>query len=210
MQAQPSRGCEIAPAGSPEVGFELRNIVGTQEFFEEEARRWRRTRWWAEIPYLLNGWIQLFFNLALMSSCFYLLYCFYSTISADIESKVRIFSFGVMDQIAKCTREYENNRCEKGARVPALEGVCRTWELCMSQDPQLVARRSQLSADTLGEALNAFFARLNLATVSVLAVLLFGLVFVYNVACRLFARRQSGFVYMSEGAHWPPGRIHYQ
>ena len=80
----------------------------------------------------------------------------------------------------------------------------------MAQDPQLVARRSQLSAETLGEALNAFFTRLNLATVGALALLLFGLAFVYNVACHLFRRRQTGFAYVQEGAQWSPRRIHYQ
>ena len=54
-----------------------RMVVGTQEFFEEEARNWRRARRWAEIPYVLSGWVQLVFNMVLMGSCFLLFYCFY-------------------------------------------------------------------------------------------------------------------------------------
>ena len=197
--------------GAPEPGWcDPRMVVGTQEFFEEEARSWRRARRWAEIPYILSGWVQLVFNLVLMCSCFFLLYCFYSTIAADIESKVRLFSYGIMDQIAKCTREYETNHCASGTRVPALEGVCRTWERCMEQDPQLVAKRAQLSADTLGEALNAFFARLNLASIGALAILLFGVVFFYNVACTMFSRNRGGpMVHPIHDGSWAYHRLHY-
>ncbi len=80
----------------------------------------------------------------------------------------------------------------------------------MEQDPQLVAKRAQLSADTLGEALNAFFARLNLATIGALSILLFGVVFFYNVACTMFSRNRG-----SHGPHpmyereWAFQRLHY-
>ena len=60
----------------------------------------------------------------------------------------------------------------------------------MAQDPQVVARRSQLSADTLGEALNAFFDRLRWTTVVSMAVLLFGLVFFSEVPSAGFVTRQ--------------------
>jgi len=141
-------------------------------------------------PYFISGYIQLFFNLLIVSFCVYLLWCFYSTIRDDIETKVQLFSEEVVGQMTKCAKDFRENRCDPLERVPAMEQLCRSWEACMQQDPMVVATRAKFSAETLGEGLNAFFEKISWKTIICLSLLLFGLLVSYNIAFYFASRQQ--------------------
>lgn len=135
----------------------------------------------AMFPYLMSGYIQLLFNVSLPTFFLYWMYSFACTIQSDVDKKVLLFSEEVMDQIAKCSRDYLENRCDPSTRVPALVSACQAWEECMGRDPHLVARRSGISAEIFGETLNSFFNALSWKTILSLIVLVLGVSAMFNL-----------------------------
>ena len=97
----------------------------------------------------------------------YIVYSFWSTIKSDVDEKAREAAHEIMAEMAGCTREYKDNKCDSSTRVPALEAVCNNWEKCMKQDPSLVGRAS-VSAYTFAGVLNSFFEPLHWKTVACL------------------------------------------
>ena len=153
-------------------------------------------------PYVLSGYIQLAFSLAIAAFWLYLLMAFANTIFADIESKVHLFSEEVLEQITKCSRDYRENRCDPLTRVPAAATACAAWEACMSRDPYVVARRSMMSAETIGESLNSFFEALTWKTIACLVLLSGGLLVCYNLASCL--SRNSAYRAFDEQPRYRP------
>jgi len=133
-------------------------------------------------PYVLSGYVQLAFSIAIAGFWLYLLMAFANTIFADIESKVQLFSEDILEQITTCSRDYRENKCDPLTRVPAAAAACAAWEACMSRDPYVVARRSKMSAETIGESLNSFFEALTWKTIACLVLLSGGLLVCYNAA----------------------------
>ena len=135
----------------------------------------------AMLPYMMSGYIQLLFNITLPTFFLYWMYSFACTIQSDVDKKVMLFSEEVMEQIAKCSRDYRENRCDPSTRVPALVSACQAWEECMGRDPHLVARRSGISAEIFGETLNSFFNALSWKTILSLIVIVLGVSVVFNL-----------------------------
>lgn len=136
----------------------------------------------ALFPYLISGYVNLAFSVAIAGFWLYLLHSFVSAISSDIDRKVQLFSEEVLEQIARCSRDYRENRCDPATRVPAAVAACVAWEQCMSRDPYVVAAHTKLTAETIGESLNAFFDALTWKTIVCVFLLSVGLIFSYNVA----------------------------
>lgn len=134
----------------------------------------------AMFPYVLSGYFQLLFNIALPAFFLYWVYSFGSSISSDVEKKVQLFSEEVMEQIAKCSRDYRENRCDPATRVPALISACQAWEECMGRDPHLVAKRSGISAEIFGETINSFFNVLSWKSIASLVMLVVGVAVMFN------------------------------
>ena len=139
-------------------------------------------------PYMMSGYIQLAFNVAFPAFFFYWMYSFGQSIHSDVEKKVQLFSEEVMEQIAKCSRDYRENRCEPATRVPALVAACQAWEECMARDPHLVAKRSGISAEIFGETLNSFFNVLSWKTIASLILLVVGICVLFNVTFSMWKR----------------------
>jgi len=135
----------------------------------------------AMLPYMVSGYFQLMFNIALPTFFLYWVYSFGLTIQSDVEKKVLLFSEEVMEQIAKCSRDYRENRCDPSTRVPALISACQAWEECMTRDPHLVAKRSGISAEIFGETLNSFFNVLSWKSIVSLVLLVIGIVALFNL-----------------------------
>ena len=136
----------------------------------------------AILPYILSGYVQLAFSVAIAGFWLYLLTSFANTIFADIDNKVQLFSESVMQEIADCSRNYRENRCEPSTRVPAIANACGVWEACMGRDPYVVARRTKIGVETIGESLNSFFETLTWKTIACLVLLSCGLLLVHNLA----------------------------
>lgn len=91
------------------------------------------------------------------------MHTFWSTIRSDVNIKSREVVNETRAEIAACTREFKNNRCDRADRVPAMEIVCNNWEKCMQQDPEQVGR-ARVSAKTFAEIINSFVEPITIKT----------------------------------------------
>eukprot|EP00923_Selenidium_pygospionis_P011654 GHVN01020043.1.p1 GENE.GHVN01020043.1~~GHVN01020043.1.p1 ORF type:complete len:300 (-),score=23.27 GHVN01020043.1:2482-3381(-) len=121
-------------------------------------------------PYYLNLYLQVLLNALLIGLLCYTAWTFFKGIQNDVQSKVQLYSKEVMERISLCAKHYTENRCDPLSRVPALEKACNDWEVCMSQDSLLVDKKSQISAATIGEVINAFLEQISWKSASLLAV----------------------------------------
>lgn len=135
----------------------------------------------APLPIVLSSYLQLFFNLILVSIFVYLVYVVVSTIRHDVDLKVEEYSQDILNEIAQCSNEYIRNNCMPGRRVPALEKTCSNWEKCMNQDPAVVGR-ARVSAETFAEIINSFIEPFGLKAMAFILILFLGAVFVNNIA----------------------------
>lgn len=133
-------------------------------------RHTERTERWMRLPYYANLYLQVFLNAFLIAVLCYSAWVFFKGIRNDVHSKVQLYSKDMMEKISLCARHYSENRCDPPSRVPALEKACTDWEVCMNQDSRIVDRRSQLSAQTVGEVINAFLEQLSWKSASLLGV----------------------------------------
>lgn len=91
----------------------------------------------------------------------------------------------MISEIALCSRQYHENRCNPDQRVPAMEKVCMEWETCMSRDPSTTSR-ARLHAETIAEILNGFFGAISTKTYifmiggTVLVLVLFNAAFYFG------------------------------
>ncbi len=182
----------LVEQGTPSKGFVSRCISAFADLDDETMRRI------AMMPYLLSGYVQLLFNISLPALLLYWLYSFGHNVQSDVEKKVLLFSEEVMEQIAKCSRDYRDNRCDPSSRVPALMAACQSWEECMNRDPHLVAKRSGIAAEIFGETLNSFFNVLSWKSIVSLVVLVLGVAALFNVTFSMVARRNPAALRISK------------
>lgn len=152
---------------------------------------WTRMMTDPSVPYVLLLYLQLLVNLLLVSVVLYLCYLLISTVRADINHKVELYTTDALQEISRCSREFYRNKCstENGnKRAPALEQTCTNWEKCMNRDPQLIGK-SKITAETFGEILNGFLAPLSWKSLFLANIVLFGSFVVTNMA---FGSYRSG------------------
>lgn len=145
-------------------------------------------------PFVLMGYLQLAFNLAVVSALLYLAISFYLTIRRDVELKVSERISALLSEIAVCRKQYAANRCDPHLRVPAIEAACVQWEACMQRNPTLVSR-AKLSAETFAEIIEGFVEPISYKTMVFVVTAVGGAVFVSNLAfvvARGRIRRSSG------------------
>lgn len=160
----------------------------------------------ANTPHALCGWVNLLVNVLVAAAFLYLIYLVYATVQNDIYNKIQLFSDEVVEQIGRCSRDYQENRCDPAVRVPAMEQACRAWEQCMNRDPYVVARRAKFSGETLGEAMNGFFEKLTWKTISCIGLLFFSFLVFYNLVFHFTRQRKPDNL----GQPGPPGPpMHY-
>ena len=114
-------------------------------------------------PAVLAKYLQLIFNAAILLGCLYAILSFWLAIKSDVDKASEDAAQETLAEMAACTKNYIENRCSAENRLPALEGVCNNWELCMNRDPSSV-RRAKLSAHTFAEILNSFVEPISLKT----------------------------------------------
>ena len=119
------------------------------------------------LPNTLSIYVQFLLNCFFAFCIIYVLYGVYLTITNDINERAIIESSEIFAEIAACTHEFRENKCDRNTRVPAMEIVCNNWEKCMQRDPLKVGR-SRLSAGMFAEIFNGFIEPISLkALVSV-------------------------------------------
>ena len=115
------------------------------------------------LPHILSYYAQFLLNVFLVLFMMYLVYCFWSTIRSDVDMRSHEMASDTLAEMALCAREFQENRCDRSSRVPAVEAACNSWEKCMQQDPNKVGR-ARVSAHTFAEILNSFIEPISVKT----------------------------------------------
>ncbi|KAF8330434.1 Di-sulfide bridge nucleocytoplasmic transport domain-containing protein [Cantharellus anzutake] len=69
----------------------------------------------------------------------------------------------ILREMAHCSKQYLDNRCEPSQRVPHMEETCRAWEECMHRDPSAVGR-ARIFAETAAQVVNGFVEEISWKT----------------------------------------------
>lgn len=107
------------------------------------------------LPETLTVYAQFIFNIFLLLCCGYLIYCFWSAVKGDVDTKAERAMADIMVESKKCVQEYESNNCASESRPPYMENVCENWLNCIKRDPKKVGR-ARVSAHTFAEIFNSF------------------------------------------------------
>ncbi|KAF8503941.1 Di-sulfide bridge nucleocytoplasmic transport domain-containing protein [Hysterangium stoloniferum] len=108
----------------------------------------------SEIPYILLGYLQFFFNLSLVITLLYLMYCFFRAVQKDVEQKMVENTLDTLQEISACAQLYNDNYCaDKPSPIIALQ--CQEWKACMARDATIVGR-TRLLAQLIGEVIDGF------------------------------------------------------
>ena len=152
-----------------------------------------------DLPYIASGYLQLFFNLFLLSVLLYFLVSFIMTIQADVNKKVEEYSAEILAEISTCSKDYLENRCSPDQRVPAMQLACQAWERCMERDPAKVGR-ARVSAETFAEIVNSLIEPISYKTMVFCLVLVFGSLFVSNAAFSVLRQKHSPSSHLLNGS----------
>ncbi|KAJ2914880.1 hypothetical protein MD484_g5540, partial [Candolleomyces efflorescens] len=109
----------------------------------------------SETPYLLLGYLQFFFNLSLILLFLYIVIQFILTVQRDVEKRISEYSQDIIQDIAMCATQYQNNHCSTPHMAPAMVSQCANWETCMNRDPTTIGR-ARVSAELIAEVINGF------------------------------------------------------
>ncbi|KAI0252661.1 Di-sulfide bridge nucleocytoplasmic transport domain-containing protein [Lactifluus subvellereus] len=142
-----------------------------------------------DTPYVLLGYLQFFFNSALVLLFLYLLVQFVLTVQRDVEQRVAEYSMDIVQEISNCAAQYKANLCGTNP-VPAMLRQCGAWDTCMNRDPTVVGR-AKVGAELIAEVINGFVEPISWKTLAfTLSSLAFMTVFV-NSLLSLFRSRLS-------------------
>jgi len=108
----------------------------------------------SDMPHILLGYLQFFFNLSLILLFLYLVLQFILTVQHDVEQRISEYSMDIAQDIAMCSLQYKSNLCDSNL-IPAMAHQCGTWETCMSRDPTIVGR-AKVGAELIAEVVNGF------------------------------------------------------
>ncbi|ORX77907.1 hypothetical protein BCR32DRAFT_270359 [Anaeromyces robustus] len=124
----------------------------------------------SSFPKLLLSYFKFFFNVLLLVVALWILFYFIKTVRSDITSKYNEHLMDNMNKISECYDHYKVNKCSSDIRIPALKDTCRTWEACMSQNPDDI-RIIMIAAEVVSEILNKFIEPLSIKTTIVIIAL---------------------------------------
>ncbi|KAJ5910591.1 hypothetical protein N7504_005234 [Penicillium tannophilum] len=152
------------------------------------------------IPSILSWWAQLVVNLLMFSLAVYVVFTFVSAIRTEFEHAATEASDSVLADMAKCAKDYVDNRCGGGNRLPALESVCENWERCMNRDPAKIGR-AKVSAHTMAIIINNFIDPISWKVVMIFLATISTVTVVSNWSFRSFRSRQSHQPNFSHNQH---------
>lgn len=156
----------------------------------------------SDLPYILLGYLQFFFNLSLILVFLYLLIQFILTVQRDVEHRISEYSMDVVQEIAQCALHYTSNLCATNP-IPAMAHQCGVWETCMNRDPSKVGR-AKVGAELIAEVVNGFVEPISWKTlIFTLTSLSFLTVFI-NTLLSLYRSRHNPNSHPSLAHHPPP------
>ncbi|KAH9836764.1 Di-sulfide bridge nucleocytoplasmic transport domain-containing protein [Rhodofomes roseus] len=150
----------------------------------------------SDLPYVLLGYLQFFFNLSLILVFLYLLVQFILTVQRDVEQRISEYSMEIVQEIAQCALQHKANLCASRP-IPAMSHQCSVWETCMNRDPSKVGR-ARVGAELIAEVVNGFVEPISWKTlIFTLTSLAFLTVFI-NALLSLYRAR------INPATHPPP------
>ncbi|CAK3819326.1 Nucleus export brr6 [Lecanosticta acicola] len=155
------------------------------------------------VPHILSFYAQLAFNVFLLAGCSYLIYCFWSAVSGDVDKKSHEAMADIMAEMAACAEQYTTNKCDRSTRAPALETVCENWNKCMNRDPSKVGR-ARVSAHTFAEIFNSFVEPISWKAMIFTFLLVFGCFATTNLAFGFFRDKSNQYYHHQQ----PPPFYH--
>lgn len=137
-------------------------------------------------PYVLSLYLQLAFNLLIVSLIAFLVFIFVKTIQSDIRRKIELYTSDILEEISSCTREYFRNKCSPPEDMaPWLEPSCTKWKKCMNSDPELIAR-SKITAETFADIVNGFIKPISWKSLIFLNLMVWGSLLATNIGFGTF------------------------
>lgn len=131
------------------------------------------------IPMIILTYLQLFFNLAVVTLLFYGSIQITKVFYKDVHKHMEKQSYVLMSTIVQCSKDYIRNGCSNDNVPPVLENMCSEWTLCMNQDINGILA-SKETAVVLAQIVNNFFGNLNDRTLYCSAALLIGSILLIN------------------------------
>ncbi|KAF9529470.1 nuclear membrane protein [Crepidotus variabilis] len=108
----------------------------------------------SDLPYVLLGYLQFFFNLSLILIFLYLFVQFIFTVQRDVEHRISEYRQDIIQEISMCSTQFKNNLCATSP-IPAMIQQCANWDTCMNRDPTVVGR-AKVGAELIAEVINGF------------------------------------------------------
>ena len=126
-----------------------------------------------ETPYLLSGYLNLFFSASILCSILYVILKTLITLSSDISSRRNEYTLVNTALRQDCKRHFFANGCHLETRMPALEGVCREWQVCLEGVDDRVGK-ARVAAEIMAEVVNSLIEPISIKTFTFFLILLFG------------------------------------
>jgi len=143
----------------------------------------------SDLPYILLGYLQFFFNLSLTLIFLYLLVQFIITVQRDVGYRISEYSQDIIQEISMCHTQFKNNLCDVNP-IPAMVQQCANWESCMNRDPSTVGR-AKVGAELIAEVVNGFVEPISWKTlIFTLTSLVFLTVFINSLLSLYRAKHQ--------------------
>ncbi|SCU87957.1 LANO_0D00628g1_1 [Lachancea nothofagi CBS 11611] len=143
---------------------------------------------WSD-PRLLSEYLQLIFNVTIVSGLVYLCVRFVQLIKRDVDRKLQAQAVAASRTVLECKAKYEKNRCQPAFRAPWLEDQCLNWLRCMNRElpeSQDFQHSAVVWAETLAEILNGFLKPISVKSLCILLVGTCGIIVVSNVAFKSY------------------------
>ncbi|KAH8195721.1 hypothetical protein TruAng_010124 [Truncatella angustata] len=167
-----------------------------------------------DAPIVLGSWVTLLFNLAVVGLALWLLWVVVASFRDDFWAAKQELRAVVVEEMAKCARDYADNRCSpREQRLPAMNVMCDEWEACMSQNPDKLMR-VRLGARNIVEILNEIIETMHWKTLAAF-IALFAIFCFSGISLVKSSQAPSSFAFVphppqsSQSAFQPHPQIMY-
>ncbi|KAI5794462.1 Di-sulfide bridge nucleocytoplasmic transport domain-containing protein [Peziza echinospora] len=161
------------------------------------------SKWDHHFPVLASSYLQLAFNIVMVSSIVYIIISFVRTIQADVDTNVRLETSKILVEIQECQYNYLQNKCDLAQRLPLAQELCTRWEMCMNRNPEEVGR-AKISAHTFATIANSLIEPISYKFMVFFTTLFIGGLWATNSAFGSYRRKMQEAHYAHPVHSAPP------
>ncbi|EEB06377.1 nuclear envelope protein Brr6/Brl1 [Schizosaccharomyces japonicus yFS275] len=148
-----------------------------------DPKEWLRVH--KDLPLIICNYLQLIFNICVVSILIYILFAFVLTIKHDVKQKAHEQLSEITAVIKDCEKSYNINQCYLPNPLPGIRDQCKEWNDCRHREVYGISY-SKLAAQTFAEIVNTFTETISYKTMLFVLLLVFGGLFVSNYALTLY------------------------